>query len=65
MITKKEMEDAGYEILPKGGWFRIDPTIVPHDWHDLCSDFGIDPNCESAILCIAGVKEENSDGTNE
>ena len=56
------MEDAGYEILPKGGWFRVDPSIVPHDWHDICSDFGIDPNCESAILCIAGVKEENSDG---
>ena len=50
-----------YEVLPKGGWFRIDPSIIPNDWHDICKDFGIDPECKSAILCVIGVKEENDD----
>jgi hypothetical protein len=61
MLTKKEIEDAGYEVLPRGGWLRIDPSIIPHDWHDVCKDFGIDHNCKSAILCIVGIKEENDD----
>jgi hypothetical protein len=65
MLTKKAIEKAGYTVLPKGGWFRIDPYIIPQDWHDVCKSFGIDPSCKSAILCIAGVKEENNDGTNE
>ena len=55
------LQDAGYEVLPKGGWFRIDPSIIPNDWHDICKDFGIDPECKSAILCVIGVKEENDD----
>lgn len=61
MLTKKEVEDAGYEVLPKGAWLRIDPTIIPHDWYDVCKDFGIDPECKSAILCIVGVKEEDNE----
>ena len=61
MLTKKEIEDAGYTVLPKGGWIRINPEIIPHDWQDICKDFDIDPNCSSAVLCVIGVKEENED----
>jgi hypothetical protein len=43
MITKKQMEEAGYTVLPKGGWIRLDPEIIPRDWEDVCSDFGVDP----------------------
>ena len=64
MITKKELVKAGYAVLPKGGWLRLDPTIIPHDWHDLCGDFGIDPDCEEIVLCIAGVKEINKEEVN-
>ena len=62
MLTKDGVEQAGYTVLPKGGWIRISPEIIPHDWDDICKDFDIDPECRSAILCIAGVKEENDDG---
>lgn len=62
MVTKEEIEKAGFTVLPIGGWIRIDPEIIPHDWDDICKDFNIDPNCRSVILCIAGVKEENDDG---
>ena len=62
MVTKEEVEKEGYTVLPRGGWIRIDPEIIPHDWDDICKDFNIDPNCRSAILCVVGVKEENDDG---
>jgi hypothetical protein len=65
MLSKKQVEEGGYEVLPEGGWVRLDPTIVPHDWMDLCKDFGVDPDCKEMILCICGVKEipfEEGDG---
>ncbi len=58
MLTKKEIEKAGYTVLPQGGWLRIDPTIMPHDWHDLSKDFGFDPDAECVYLCVCGIKEE-------
>jgi hypothetical protein len=57
MLSQKEIEQAGYKVLPKGGWLRIDPTIIPHDWDDLSKDFGFDPNADSVVLCIVGIKE--------
>jgi len=57
MITKKEILENGYTVLPKGGWFYVDPEIIPRDWEDICSDFGIDPSAKGAYLCIVGVKE--------
>jgi hypothetical protein len=58
MITKKEILKNGYTVLPKGGWFYVDPEIVPHDWHDICKDFGIDVSAKGAYLCIVGVKQD-------
>ena len=58
MITQKQVKKVGYTVLPKGGWIRIDPESIPHDWEDVCLGFGIDPECKSAILCVVGVKEE-------
>ena len=63
MITKDEIVKAGYEVLPKGGWIRIDPTIIPHDWDDICKDFGVDSSCLEIILCVAGVKEIHEEET--
>lgn len=57
MITKEDILKSGYEVLPNGGWIYIDPEILPHDWHDICSDFGISEDAKGAYLCIAGVKE--------
>jgi hypothetical protein len=59
MLSQKEIEKAGYTVLPHGGWIRIDPQSMPHDWHDLSKDFGFDPNAESVILCVCGIKEES------
>jgi len=59
MISKNELVESGYTVLPKGGWIRIDPEIIPHDWEDICKDFNADPNCGSLILAVAGVKEES------
>ena len=63
MLTKEQVAQAGYTILPQGGWVRLDPTIIPHDWHDICKDFGVDPDCEELILCVCGVKEINEGET--
>ena len=67
MITKEQVEEGGYEVLPEGGWIRLDPEIIPRDWYDVCKDFGVDPHCKEMILCICGVKEipfekEDEDG---
>jgi len=66
MITKEQVEKAGYTILPEGGWLKLDPTIIPRDWYDICKDFGVDPDCEEMVLCVCGVmevnKEEDEDG---
>ena len=50
MITKKEIEEAGYEVLPKGGWIRISPENMPRDWEDVCNDFGVSSDCLEIIL---------------
>lgn len=61
MLSRRRIEETGYTILPKGGWFRIDPLLIPNDWEHICKEFGINPKCKSAILCVVGVKEENDD----
>ena len=58
MITKAEVIKHGYTVLPKGGWFYVNPEIIPNDWDDICKDFDIDPSCRGVYLCIAGVKED-------
>lgn len=58
MITEKEVVKSGYTVLPKGGWFYINPEIIPHDWLDVCTDFGIDSSAKGAYLCIVGVKTD-------
>ena len=57
MITENELKEHGYEVLPRAGWLRIDCTMMPKDWYDICKDFGVDPSCDEIILAIAGVKE--------
>jgi len=57
MITEEEVKKNGYAVLPRGGWFYVNPEIIPRDWHDVCKDFGIDESARGAYLCIAGVKE--------
>jgi len=64
MITEEELIKNGYRVLPKGGWIRINPEIIPHDWHDICKDFGCDPDCHEIILAVVGV-EEIREGINE
>jgi hypothetical protein len=63
MITEQELLDSGYTVLSQGGWIRLSPEIVPHDWVDICKDFGVDPDCEEIILAVCGVKQIN-DGIN-
>jgi hypothetical protein len=58
MITKKQVIEHGFTVLPKGGWFYIDPEIIPHEWLDVCKDFGIDESAKGAYLCIVGVKQD-------
>ena len=57
MLTKNQVLKGGYTILPKGGWFRIDPDYDPSGWDSLAMNFGFDPNCKEVILCVAGYKE--------
>ena len=61
MVTKEQVEKAGYTVLPKGGRIRLDPTDIPHDWYDLCANLEVDPNCKEIILCVCGVKEIGED----
>jgi hypothetical protein len=63
MIKEKELIDSGYSVLPQGGWIRLNPEIIPHDWVDICKDFGVDPDCHELILAVCGVKQIN-DGLN-
>lgn len=58
MLTKKQIEDAGYTLLPEGGWMYVDPEIVPRDWDDLAKSFGFDSDCEGVYLCVVGFKEK-------
>ena len=57
MITKEQVVEAGYTVLPEGAWIRISPENMPRDWQDVCSHFGADPNCAEIVLCVVGVKE--------
>jgi hypothetical protein len=57
MLTQQEIEKAGYRVLPRGGWVKLDPTIIPMDWYEICNHFNIDPECVEVMLCICGVKE--------
>jgi hypothetical protein len=59
MITVEELIEAGYNVLPQGGWVRLNPEIIPHDWLDICKDFGVDPDCHEIILAVCGVKQIN------
>jgi hypothetical protein len=61
MIKEKELIDSGYSVLPQGGWIRLSSDIVPHDWADICKDFGVDPDCHELILAVCGVKEINAE----
>jgi hypothetical protein len=61
MLTKTEVEQAGYTVLPKGGWIHIDPEVMPRDWNDICKDFDIDPSAKGAYFCVVGVKQESWD----
>jgi hypothetical protein len=61
MVTKEQLLKEGYIVLPKGGWIRLDPTILPHDWADICKDFGCDPDCQEIIIAVSGVKEIRGD----
>ena len=55
MITEKEVKKGGYTLLPEGGWIRIDPETMPHDWENICSGFGIDPDyCAQSVLKKSG-----------
>lgn len=57
MLTKEELIKTGYAVLPKGGWIRLSPDIIPRDWEDVCSDFDVSPDCQEIILAVCGVKE--------
>jgi hypothetical protein len=58
MLTKRAVEKSGYKVLPDGAWLRIAPEDFPHEWVELSEKFRFDPNAESVILCICGVKEK-------
>jgi hypothetical protein len=61
MITEQELLDSGYTVLSQGGWIRLNPEIIPHDWLDICKDFGVDPDCHELILAVCGVKQINAE----
>ena len=57
MITETELKEAGYTVLKRGAWLRLDPGILSNDWELICEDLKVDPNCDEIIVAIAGVKE--------
>jgi hypothetical protein len=57
MITTEDLIKNGYRVLPKGGWVRLSPDIIPKDWADICSDFGVNPDCQEIVLAVCGVDE--------
>lgn len=59
MLSQSDLEKAGYEVLPNGGWVFVDPEIMPRDWDDLAKNFGFDPNCRGVYFCVAGFREES------
>ena len=56
MITKNKVEKAGYRVLPKGGYVRLDRELIK-DWFNFCGKFDVDPECEEIVFCVCGVKE--------
>jgi len=63
MITKEQIVEAGYTVMPEGGWMYVDPEIVPRDWSDIAKSFGFDPDCKGVYLCVVGVKEVHEEET--
>ena len=57
MITEQDLKQHGYAVLPSGGHIRIDPTMMPYDWRDVCKDFGANPDCKEIVLAVCGVLE--------
>lgn len=57
MITKEEMEKAGYTVLKNGGHIVMSPADLPHEWEFMCEAFGVDPQCKEVVLCVCGVIE--------
>ena len=57
MITKKQMEKAGYTVLKNGGYIVMAPEDLPHEWEFMCEAFGVDPECKEMVLCVCGVIE--------
>jgi hypothetical protein len=64
MVTEENLIKNGYRVLPKGGWIRLSPDIIPRDWEDICSDFNIDPDCHEIVFAVCGVQEIR-EGINE
>jgi len=58
MITQDDVIKSGYEVIPNGAWLRINPEIMPRDWHDVAKDFGFNQDAKNVILCVVGYKEE-------
>ena len=57
MITKKQMEKAGYTVLENGGHIVMSPEDLPHEWEFMCEAFGVNPECKEMVLCVCGVIE--------
>ena len=57
MITKEEMERAGYTVLKNGGHIVMSPEDLPHEWGFMCEAFGVNPECKEMVLCVCGVIE--------
>ena len=54
MITDDELKQHGYSVVK--GHIRLDYEALPHDWYDLCKDFGVSHDCDELILAVCGVK---------
>ncbi len=64
MLTQEDLIKNGYKVLPKGGWIRLSPDIIPRDWADVCSDFNVDPDCYEIVFAVCGIQEIR-EGINE
>jgi len=55
MVTREEMEKAGYTVLENGGHIIMAPEDLPHEWEFMCEAFGVDPQSKELVLCVCGV----------
>ena len=55
MITREQMESAGYTVLENGGHIVMAPEDLPNEWEFMCEAFGVDPRCKEMVLCVCGV----------